>query len=46
MFDLSDKVAIVTGGNGGIGLAIGLALSNAGARVVVAQTSGEHVQYR
>ena len=36
MFDLSDKVAIVTGGNGGIGLAIGLALSNAGARVVVA----------
>ena len=36
MFDLSDKVAIVTGGNGGTGLAIGLALSNAGARVVVA----------
>jgi 2-deoxy-D-gluconate 3-dehydrogenase len=36
MFDLSDKVAIVTGGNGGIGLAIGLALSSAGARVVVA----------
>ena len=36
MFDLSDKVAIVTGGNGGIGLAIGLALSRAGARIVVA----------
>ncbi|MFZ2651291.1 MAG: glucose 1-dehydrogenase [Burkholderiaceae bacterium] len=36
MFDLSAKVAIVTGGNGGIGLGLALGLARAGARVVVA----------
>lgn len=36
MFDLSSKVAIVTGGNGGIGLGIARGLAWAGARVVVA----------
>ena len=36
MFDLSGKVAIVTGGNGGIGLGIARGLANAGAHLVVA----------
>jgi len=36
MFDLKGKVAIVTGGNGGIGLGMGKGLAKAGARVVVA----------
>ena len=36
MFDLSGKVAIVTGGNGGIGLGIARGLAIAGAHVVVA----------
>jgi 2-deoxy-D-gluconate 3-dehydrogenase len=35
-FDLAGKVAIVTGGNGGIGLGMALGLAAAGARVVVA----------
>ena len=36
MFDLKGKVAVVTGGNGGIGLGMARGLANAGARVVVA----------
>jgi len=36
MFDLSGKVAIVTGGNGGIGLGMARGLAAAGARVVIA----------
>ena len=36
MFDLTGKVAIVTGGNGGIGLGLARGLAAAGARVVVA----------
>jgi 2-dehydro-3-deoxy-D-gluconate 5-dehydrogenase len=36
MFDLKGKVAIVTGGNGGIGLGMAQGLAGAGARVVVA----------
>ncbi len=36
MFDLTGKVAIVTGGNGGIGLGMARGLAKAGARVVVA----------
>ncbi|MBL8376847.1 MAG: glucose 1-dehydrogenase [Burkholderiales bacterium] len=35
-FDLKDRVAIVTGGNGGIGLGMARGLASAGARVVVA----------
>lgn len=34
-FDLSGKVAIVTGGNGGIGLGIALGLAHAGAKVAI-----------
>ena len=36
LFDLRDRVAIVTGGNGGIGLGIAEGLAGAGARVVIA----------
>jgi 2-deoxy-D-gluconate 3-dehydrogenase len=35
-FDLHGKVALVTGGNGGIGLGMALGLAQAGARVVIA----------
>ena len=41
MFDLSGKVAVVTGGNGGIGLGIAEGLAGAGADVVVAARSRE-----
>jgi 2-dehydro-3-deoxy-D-gluconate 5-dehydrogenase len=36
LFDLSNKVAIVTGGNGGIGLGMARGLAKAGAAVVIA----------
>jgi 2-deoxy-D-gluconate 3-dehydrogenase len=36
VFDLKGKVAIVTGGNGGIGLGMARGLATAGARIVVA----------
>ena len=36
MFDLTGRVAIVTGGNGGIGLGMARGLARAGARIVVA----------
>src|SRR5436190_21573203 len=36
VFDLKGKVAIVTGGNGGIGLGMARGLARAGARVVIA----------
>ncbi|MBL4811407.1 MAG: glucose 1-dehydrogenase [Rhodobacteraceae bacterium] len=35
MFDLSGKVALVTGGNGGIGLGMALGLAEAGAQIAV-----------
>lgn len=41
MFDLKGKVAIVTGGNGGIGLGMARGLAGAGARVVVAGRNAE-----
>jgi 2-deoxy-D-gluconate 3-dehydrogenase len=36
MFDLSSRVAVVTGGNGGIGLGMATGLAQAGATVVIA----------
>ena len=36
MFDLKGRVALVTGGNGGLGLGMAIGLARAGARVVVA----------
>lgn len=41
MFDLNGKVALVTGGNGGIGLGMALGLAKAGALVVVAARNAE-----
>lgn len=41
MFDLSSKVAVVTGGNGGIGLGMARGLAKAGASVVVAARNAE-----
>lgn len=40
-FDLSGKVAIVTGGNGGIGRGIAVALARAGADIVIAARNAE-----
>jgi 2-deoxy-D-gluconate 3-dehydrogenase len=36
VFDLTGKVAVVTGGNGGIGLGMAGGLARAGATVVIA----------
>ncbi|TBR27158.1 MAG: SDR family NAD(P)-dependent oxidoreductase, partial [Reyranella sp.] len=36
LFDLSGRVAVITGGNGGIGLGMALGMARAGATVVVA----------
>jgi 2-deoxy-D-gluconate 3-dehydrogenase len=36
MFDLQNKVAVITGGNGGIGFGMAQGLATAGARVVIA----------
>ena len=44
MFELKGKVAIVTGGNGGIGLGMARGLAAAGARVVVAARNEQKSQ--
>lgn len=44
VFHLQDKVAVVTGGNGGIGLGMARGLARAGARVVVAARNPEKSQ--
>src|SRR5258708_36323726 len=36
LFDLSGRVAVITGGNGGIGLGMALGMARAGAAIVVA----------
>jgi len=41
MFDLAGKVALVTGGNGGIGLAMARGLAQAGAMVLIAGRNAE-----
>ena len=44
MFDLQCKVALVTGGNGGIGLAMALGLAQAGARIAVVGRNPDKLQ--
>ncbi len=41
MFDLTDKVAVVTGGSRGIGAAVCRALAGRGAKVIVCYGRGE-----
>ena len=41
MFDLRGKIAIVTGGNGGIGLGMARGLADGGARIIVAARNEE-----
>jgi NAD(P)-dependent dehydrogenase (short-subunit alcohol dehydrogenase family) len=41
---LEDRVAVVTGGAGGIGLALGRALGDAGMKVVLADLGGERLE--
>jgi 2-deoxy-D-gluconate 3-dehydrogenase len=41
LFDLSGKVAIVTGGNGGIGLGMALELARAGAQIAIVARNAE-----
>ncbi len=41
LFDLSGKVAVVTGGNGGIGLGMAIGLARAGADIVIASRNQE-----
>lgn len=43
LFNLNGKVALVTGGTHGIGMAIGIALGKAGAKICVNGITGEHL---
>lgn len=46
LFDISGKVALVTGGRRGLGLAMARGLAEAGARIAVASASKEHAELR
>jgi 2-deoxy-D-gluconate 3-dehydrogenase len=44
LFDLTGKVAVITGGNGGIGLAMAKGLAEAGARIAIAARNESKAQ--
>ncbi len=44
LFDLKDKVALITGGTHGIGMAIGKVLGKAGAKICVNDLSVEKLK--
>jgi 2-deoxy-D-gluconate 3-dehydrogenase len=44
LFDLSGRVAVITGGNGGIGLGMARGLAQAGARIVVAARNADKAE--
>ena len=44
LFDLSGKVSVITGGNGGIGLAIAKGLASAGSDIVIAARNSEKTE--
>ena len=44
LFDLTGRVAIVTGGNGGIGLGMAQGLQNAGARIAIVARNAEKAE--
>ena len=46
LFDLTGKVAIVTGGNGGIGLGMARGLAQHGASLIVAGRNAEKTTMR
>ena len=41
LFDLTGRVALITGGNGGLGLGMALGLANAGADIAIAARNAE-----
>jgi len=45
MFSLDRKVAVITGGNGGIGLGIAIGLGRAGAKIVIAARNKSKIEY-
>ena len=45
LFNLTDKVALITGGNGGIGFAMAKAIGEAGASVVIAGRNEERLEH-
>jgi 2-deoxy-D-gluconate 3-dehydrogenase len=45
LFDLAGRVAIVTGGNAGIGLAMARGLAEAGASIVIADLNGANAEH-